>query len=150
MSDLQVSHALSTHTCSLTNTQWHIHTEVQIGYQSKIRGNKRSDRIPWQQTSLWFTDRPGNTLTPLPTDTHAEKTHARARILTHSHMRAHTTVRRRKHTLTGTEKSAPTYTHTHKQKVAYALHIKSHHITLGVRETFCPCRKRTEPAESAL
>lgn len=141
MSDLQVSHALSTHTCSLTNTQWHIHTEVQIGYQSKIRGNKRSDRMPRQQTSLWFTDRPGNTLTPLPTDTHAEKTHARAPAYWHIHTCERTRPCADASTHLQAQRRVHPHTHTHKQKVAYALHIKSHHITLGVRETFCPCRK---------
>lgn len=126
MSDLQVSHALSTHTCSLTNTQWHIHTEVQIGYQSKIRGNKRSDRMPRQQTSLWFTDRPGNTLTPLPADTHAENTHTHAHTDTFTHASAHDRAQTQAHTYRHREECAHIHTHISKK---WHTHFTSNHIT---------------------
>lgn len=106
MSDLQVSHALTTH--SRAHTQTHTHTKVQIGYQSKIRGeNKRSDGVPRQHSLLWFSDQPGNTLTPLHTQTH-----------THTYTDAVT--------LTGRRSGACTQAQS---GIRTSHHITSHHIT---------------------
>ena len=108
-----------------THTRTHTHRS-RLAIKGKLGGNKRSDRMPRQQHSLlWFTDRPGNTLTPLHT------------LDTHTFWRIHT------------DWVGGRRVHAHRHKVAYALHIKSHHITTGVRETFCPCRKENREAESA-
>lgn len=96
---------------------------VQIGYQSKIRGNKRSDRMPRQHSLLWFTDRPGNTLTPLPTRRTRQKKHTRAYWLIRTSTRECAST----HTHTGTGEVCA-HDHTQAQSGIRTSHrITSHH-----------------------
>lgn len=61
----------------------HTHTHrSRLAIKVKLGGNKRSDRMPRQHSLLWFTDQPGNTLTPLHTLKNNTHTHRFWRIHT--------------------------------------------------------------------